>query len=270
MKKQTTAVEQIDFKTCNYSMSCDTCDCHCRWNDGCDCECHRGFAQGMRWYAGSEDEEFHADDTNKRKVIAEIVRDAASRGLDRVTIKCYVGDEETVIVRRVRIAGSEFKAEIDSRAEQRMKELKRKEDRLRLEAAVKGIERGWLTWENLDLYYASWQRGDRTGLQAKRSLIARMVKVAKENGWANGAKAGVLYVDTPHGQVSWHLCDPKQFHASQIAELEKEYPPYPGEWSGKRNSKEVLALLYRTHMHLLADDPATEAFAGAECVETSV
>jgi hypothetical protein len=248
-----TEVAKATEKEYDYSISLDGCECCGTYSEGCGCGCHRGFAQGMRWYGGSEDEDFYASSTNKREVIAEIVEDAARKGLDKVTILCRAGGKEEIVVRRVQVSGSKMKAEIDSQVEQRIREIRREEDRVRLEDALKGIEGGWLTWENLDLFYASWQSGDRTGLQAKRSLMTRMVRVAQQAGWAYGARNGVLYVDTPHGQVSWHICDPKQFSASQIAEKEKDYPAYPGEWSGKRNSKEVLALLYTTHAHLLAD-----------------
>ena len=65
--------------------------------------------------------------------------------------------------------------------------------------------------------------------------MRNMLYRARKNGWPFGAakddrSRGVLYIDTPLGQVSFHL-----------QPGENGYPAYAGKWSGVRNSDQIIA-----------------------------
>ena len=83
----------------------------------------------------------------------------------------------------------------------------------------------------------------------KKRLMRILTYLAKRRGWVYGIKQDVidrdygqevkrvLYFDTPFGQASFHLLP----HESTAA-----YPQYTGDWSGVRNSDEVLASLFES------------------------
>ena len=65
-----------------------------------------------------------------------------------------------------------------------------------------------------------------------RNLLAlAFARMALDRGWTAGVRTDpddpdwpILYVDTPHGQVSWHL-PAREFDLSA-------WPAYPGTWDG--------------------------------------
>jgi hypothetical protein len=95
--------------------------------------------------------------------------------------------------------------------------------------------------ESLKAFYEAWHetRGYRNPLgmytsvlsPAKEYLVATLLAKATSNGWRHGYKNGVLYIDTSAGQVSFH-----GYYG--------EYGAYEGEWSGVRNSSQILQSLY--------------------------
>lgn len=76
----------------------------------------------------------------------------------------------------------------------------------------------------------------------KDLIVADILGKAKQAGWTYGVKPDkkalfadqVLYIDTPRGQVSFHL----------MPNAARGIPTYPGEWSGKRNTDQILMRLY--------------------------
>ncbi len=69
----------------------------------------------------------------------------------------------------------------------------------------------------------------------KKRLMRILLHLARRGRWvygvgSDGAQKKVLFIDTPTGQVSFHLMP-----------YEGEgYPKYPGTWSGVRNSDQIL------------------------------
>jgi hypothetical protein len=66
--------------------------------------------------------------------------------------------------------------------------------------------------------------------QERNAVVVALARMAQAAGWTVGqrndpASEGwpVLYIDTPEGQVSWHL--PQDQMPANI-------PPYNGEWDG--------------------------------------
>lgn len=65
----------------------------------------------------------------------------------------------------------------------------------------------------------------------RNQLVLAFARLAQERGWRVGLGVDptepdwpVIYVDTPEGQVSWHL---------PVADLEvAEWPVYQGTWDG--------------------------------------
>ena len=73
----------------------------------------------------------------------------------------------------------------------------------------------------------------------KNRIVRILLHLARCGGWAHGVGFDgkgnkVIYLDTPYGQVSFHLT---------IYEG-AEYPKYAGIWSGVRNSDEILIQLF--------------------------
>lgn len=71
-------------------------------------------------------------------------------------------------------------------------------------------------------------------IYAERNAVAlAFANLAVLYGWTVGYTADdpdwpVLFVETPHGQVSWHL---------KAGELPDDFPPYIGEWDGHTNEE---------------------------------
>ncbi len=95
-------------------------------------------------------------------------------------------------------------------------------------------------------FYVLWKAGEgycnrlgsvrRIIVPVKEKIIDCLVSQAKREGWVYGRKANVLYIETPEGQVSFHLRG-----------AVPEYPRYAGEWSGKKDSQQILERLIGKH-----------------------
>jgi hypothetical protein len=110
-------------------------------------------------------------------------------------------------------------------------------------------QRGRITGDYIQEFYRLWTAGSgycnpkgvlrRIIAPVKKRLIRILLYIARHNNWVygvglDGKQIRVLYFDTPHGQVSFHLM-----------QYEREiYPKYTGDWSGVRNSNEILARLF--------------------------
>jgi hypothetical protein len=70
---------------------------------------------------------------------------------------------------------------------------------------------------------------------------------------AAGSKAGpaTFYIDTPHGQCSWHRPE-EQSVAGR---------PYPGKWSGVRNTDLIVRRLLGEELSTIPKAPAVETSA---------
>jgi hypothetical protein len=67
----------------------------------------------------------------------------------------------------------------------------------------------------------------------KQTIMDYLTTQAQARGWVYGEKAGVLYIETPEGQASFHLRG-----------AARNYPPYRGEWTGHKNSQQILEQLF--------------------------
>ena len=78
---------------------------------------------------------------------------------------------------------------------------------------------------------------------AKEALVKQMLTAAEHQGWTRGRRADprirseysdVIYIDAPKGQMSFHV----------LPGTYPGLPEYPGEWSGLRNTPEIVASLF--------------------------
>jgi|GEM_PF-3798993 len=105
--------------------------------------------------------------------------------------------------------------------------------------------RGWIDADYILDFYRLWSAGSgycnplgtlrRLIAPVKNRIMRIMVHLAKKNQWVYGEAVddrgwSVLYIDTPHGQASFHL-----------RPGENGYPTYTRRWSGVRNSNEIIA-----------------------------
>jgi hypothetical protein len=75
----------------------------------------------------------------------------------------------------------------------------------------------------------------------RNRLVRILLFLAQRDGWVYGVGSDshggrVLYINTPHGQVSFHLMPYEGAH----------HPDYTGVWSGVHNSDEILIQLFDT------------------------
>jgi hypothetical protein len=87
----------------------------------------------------------------------------------------------------------------------------------------------------------------------KDALIAKILALALAKHWTIGTKSDpsnqyrtlfsdVLYIDTPVGQVSFHV----------KKNAYPDLPRYAGEWSGRRNTENILCVLFEERFEALA------------------
>ena len=106
-------------------------------------------------------------------------------------------------------------------------------------------QRGRINGDYIREFYRLWSAGsgycNRKGVlrriiaPVKKRLMRGLLRLARRGGWvygvgSDGAQKKVLYIDTPKGQVSFHL----------MLYEGADYPKYPGTWSGVRNSDQIL------------------------------
>jgi hypothetical protein len=111
--------------------------------------------------------------------------------------------------------------------------------------------RGRIDGDYVREFYRLWSAGagycNRKGVlrriiaPVKKRLIRILLHLARCRKWAYGAGSDgkqnkVLYIETPFGQVSFHLMPYEG----------KEYPKYTGSWSGLHNSDQILIQLFDT------------------------
>lgn len=107
---------------------------------------------------------------------------------------------------------------------------------------VELAERAGLNADLVKNFYALWQAGAgycnplgnvrKIIAPIKARIMAEVLSLAKANSWTFGQKTGVLYIDTAEGQVSFHLI-----------KGQNGYPKYEGDWTGKKNSCEIIVAL---------------------------
>jgi hypothetical protein len=111
---------------------------------------------------------------------------------------------------------------------------------------------GTLSSEMIAEFYKRWadcngyrkilnrvEAGMKPALAAyKQSIIETVLERAKRESWpygiqgdpeARGKYDQVIYIDSPYGQISWHV------ELSKYADL----PEYKGKWSGKKGESEI-------------------------------
>ena len=109
--------------------------------------------------------------------------------------------------------------------------------------------RGRIDGDYIREFYRLWSAGAgycnakgvlrRLIAPVKDRLVRIVTYMARKNQWvygvgSDGRGGRVLYIDTPGGQVSFHL----------VSYESGDYPTYPGTWSGVRNSDAILAQLF--------------------------
>ena len=87
----------------------------------------------------------------------------------------------------------------------------------------------------------------------KQRIMRILIHMARREGWSYGVSAErILYVDTPLGQVSFHL---RPWEGSNL-------PTYTQPWSGLRNSDTILAALFDAFQRRVLPQPES-AFTAA-------
>jgi hypothetical protein len=109
------------------------------------------------------------------------------------------------------------------------------------------VERYYRLWHDASGYRNALGAARQLILPIKEKIVHWQLAEAKKRKWVYGAKDGILYIDTPEGQVSFHSCGAVE-----------PYSPYSGEWSGKKDSQQILE-------QLLSKESASDlAFGGAQ------
>jgi hypothetical protein len=134
---------------------------------------------------------------------------------------------------------------------QELDRARRRRDIARLRRKARLSE---LTPQAINAWYEVWNTSgaisgiNEVSIAAKDKLIRAVLELAKTHGWVAGCKYDIrfslhpycIYVDTPKGQVS--------FHSATSYDL----PPYPGNWSGVHNSRQILEALFTELMDKLS------------------
>jgi hypothetical protein len=115
------------------------------------------------------------------------------------------------------------------------------------------IIRWYAAWEKMKGYGARDTETKQLLLACKRSIVEHLVRRANKNGWVCGVAVDptvvrydlrlVLYIDTPHGQVSFHV----------RADEHLDMPEYLTPWTGRHDSEQVILAM------LAEEDAAYEA-----------
>jgi hypothetical protein len=106
-------------------------------------------------------------------------------------------------------------------------------------------QRGRIDADYITEFYRLWSAGagycNRKGVlrrliaPVKQRIMRIVTHMARREGWSYGVSAErILYVDTPLGQVSFHL---QPWEGSDL-------PTYAQPWSQLRNSDTILAALF--------------------------
>ena len=219
-----------------------------------------GAEREYTYYVSNEDEDIIEEGTHWRVALNHALDEAWVLGYRRVTLS--TDDDDPIIAmsgyfnsRRLHATARRKKLleEHNARIAQTKIENRRKKAReYRRLALYRAFKQNGLTPETIREFYARWKKV--TGYmvsddnnwkyylaQAKQVLVAHVVDNAKWEGWNLGwARGGlgehnrILYIDTPLGQVSFHI-DSQSY---------SDLPYYSGQWSGIRNSDEILTQLY--------------------------
>jgi hypothetical protein len=106
------------------------------------------------------------------------------------------------------------------------------------------IEKFYTFWREVTGYGNDLSGQGKMALSpAKNALIKSVLDRAKQDNWPHGIKrdpnartkySHVLYVDTPEGQASFHIA-----YGEYVT-----LPRYTGDWSGKKDTDQVLMRLY--------------------------
>ena len=97
----------------------------------------------------------------------------------------------------------------------------------------------------------------------KWRVMKCVLRRAKANGWSTWRKSDVLYVETPYGQVSWHIWDTWDAHKMIQAHWNKASRDTQRKWSGMRNSDLVIRRLLGEKR---VEKELTSYYANAEMV----
>jgi hypothetical protein len=216
-----------------------------KFDDTCD-ECRGTGVFYEVWVSTeSEEEEPIGQSGNRRKAVREALGVCRKRGWKHITL-----DGRDFTVRNARPL-SEVKLEAELM--DRISELETKLAASPMQAVVAGVTSG-----NVEKFYRIWSAsaGYKNPFGAvkpalvefKDQLITHMLALAVEAGWAHGCKSGVLYIDTPKGQISWHLLSGGKSYTDRA---------YEGGWSGVRNSDQIIC-------ELLKEREERQAFSGIQ------
>jgi len=184
--------------------------------------------------------------------LREAMDEAWFRAIRHVNVSID-GECERVITlrssaRRRKLAAERKEREIKERKERRSRNIRYGIVR----ALVRRISSG-PSPSDLRMFFRRWKEVTGYGPKdeelrellapAKEALIKHMLTMAQRQGWTHGRRhdpaihskyCGVVYIDTPKGQVSFHV----------LPQAHDTLPTYEGQWSGLHNTPEILASLH--------------------------
>ena len=176
-----------------------------------------------------------------RRALQIVADEAWPSGFREVRIRIDDDIEKVITLR-----SSARRQKLAAEREQREKEFANARD---LVSRINNVP----TPSDIHMFFRLWR--EATGYRAKDSwlrdvlapgkqaLIANILSAAQRERWAHGRRRGplvnseykdVVYVDTPKGQVSFHV------RPDAYAIL----PLYEGQWSGLHNTSDIIASLY--------------------------
>ena len=202
------------------------------------------------------DSDYHITDTVFRRVEAALKDQAFSEGYTTAQIVV-----EGLLDKQVCLNSTRSRRALRIESDRRQNELAlQHRDREQLLATCRSLLttfESMPTPDSIKFFFEQWTKtcGHRVKYdavvkdllaEAKSALIRTLVARAKTEHWEIGTAFdsdahapfnAVLYIETPLGQVSFHV------RPSDSQDL----PRYQGEWSGARNTGEILRKLYAAY-----------------------
>lgn len=195
-----------------------------------------------------DDPEVMLQDTVFKRLLARLLEEAYAQGYKTASIKTEFE------VRNIRLRATPERIRLRKEYQKHQARLEREDasideisQRVELERAT-----GTLSSEMIAEYYIRWadcngyrkilnrvETGIKPALAAyKKTILETVLERAKREDWpcgiqrdpeARGKYDHVIYIDSPYGQISWHV------EPSKYADL----PEYSGKWSGNKGESEI-------------------------------
>jgi hypothetical protein len=251
---------------------CDGSGIKTDWGETRQCDECKGFNAGYRWawYTSEhnpDEDWYEGDQLSMRDALLEMQQDAIARGMYEYALLTQRYNEEPSKPRRMKIRNAKLISGLLADRGRRISELEEcvaglsrslavAKRRSELPTNLPDLIRTCITPGTVRCFYDHWKQQDKhlVAIETKKALMLRLVKMAKAEGWDHSRWQGVLYIQTPYGQVSFHLAKPGPAwwgddlpQAAQPVQVLPELADVPEKatsWSGVKNSQEVLCLLF--------------------------